>query len=223
MWQSPYSQPSTQFTLQKNMADSFNRKDYAHMSTIELKNYAARLQSWIDRARDGNSAKPWNENGAFECKMKERLQGLLDLVEGRETMEEFKSGPPKPQTISELYWKPKEEPTPSPSPTSLGIISKPGLINPEKEPSAISPSVEEVRKEMEFQKILKEGRELREKDESLRRSARIAEKRKAIHALLPTPGMPTSHQLKRHKEDLTEDGSSEDSESGELEIDPLLQ
>ena len=197
------------------------------MSTVELKNYAARLQSWIERAKDGNSAKPWNENGSFECKMTERLQGLLDLIEGRETMEDFKSGPPKPQTISELYWKPREEPTPSPSLTSLGIISKPGLTNPEKESTAISPSVEEMRKEMEFQKILKEGRELREKDESLRRSARIAEKRKAIHALLPTPGMPISLQLhKKQKEDKTETGSLEDSDSGnstELEIDPLLE
>jgi hypothetical protein len=207
------------------MADSFNRKDYAHMSTVELKNYAARLQSWIERAKDGNSAKPWNENGPFECKMTERLQGLLDLIEGRETMEDFKSGPPKPQTISELYWKPKEEPTPSPLPTSPGTTSKPGLTAPEGLPT--SSSVAEVRKEMEFHKILKEGRELREKEESLRRSARIAEKRKAIHALLPTPGMPISLQLhKKQKEDKTETGSLEDSDSGsstELEIDPLLE
>jgi len=205
------------------MADSFNRKDYAHMSTVELKNYAARLQSWIDRARDGNSAKPWNENGPFECKMTERLQGLLDLIEGRETMEDFKSGPPKPQTISELYWKEKEVP-PSPLPTSPGTTSKRGSMPPEQQ---LTPSVEAVRKEMEFQRILKEGRELREKDESLRRSARIAEKRKAIHALLPTPGMPISLQLhKKHKIDKTESGSLEDSDSGsstELEIDPLLQ
>jgi hypothetical protein len=217
MWQqSPVQQ------LPKNYSDSWNPREYSHKSTTDLQNYAANLRNLIWRGKDGSGKKPWNPNGIFETRMEERLEGLERLVEGRLTMEDFKSGPPKPQTTSELYWKEKEVP-PSPLPTSPGTTSKPGSIVPEEVPKS---SVEEVKKEREFHNILKVGRELREKEESLRRSERIAKKRKAIHALLPTPGTPISLQLKkRQKTPPIEDGSSEDSDSGEkeLEIDPLLQ
>lgn len=171
--------------------------------------------------------------------MEERLEGLERLVQGRLTMEDFKSGPPKPQTISELYWKTKESDcgmapkSPGPilidGPPAAPVYSIPKKSLPEEAVISIqvSPSVEEVRKRRELDSILKVGREVREREESLRRSTRIAEKRKAIHALLPTPGMPISLQLhKKHKTDKTESGSLEDSDSGsgtELEIDPLLQ
>lgn len=220
MWQqSPVSQ------LPKNYSDSWNPREYSGRSTVDLQNYAANLRNLIERGKAGNGKKPWNSNGIFETRMEERLEGLERLVQGRLTMEDFKSGPPKPETISELYWKPREGPTLSSSQISLGTTSKPGLTTPEEVPT--SSSVEQVRKQREFDSILKEGREVREREESLRRSTRIAEKRKAIHALLPTPGMPISLQLhsKRHKTAPIEDGSLEDSENGEkeLEIDPLLQ
>jgi hypothetical protein len=221
MWQTIQPAP-----LPKNYSDSWNPREYSHKSTTELQNYAANLRLFIQRGKDGNGRKPWNPNGIFEGRMEERLEGLERLVEGRLTMEDFKSGPPKPQTISELYWKNgrSNEATEETSPGTTSTVG--GMQQPKEKEKEDSPSVAAIRKEMEFQEILKKGREFRENEESLRRSSRIAEKRKAIHALLPTPGMPISLQLrKRRKTEKTESGSSEDSDCGEkeLEIDPLLQ